>query len=928
MALELNAEQKAVVNFDEGVLQVVAGPGTGKTEALVSRVVELLKKRNPADSIMIVTFTRKAAEEFEVRLLEKAQEEGVDPLGVYCGTLHSLCFQIMEEFGYEEVLKRKLIEDFGRRVLLYDLFKGRFDDFPNFFSRSFGGYWEEIRKKKGEERDRRLFGKIETLIERISLYSPDLEKMEASEDPAVREAAEIYRIYENFLEEKGFIDFNGVEKLFLNFLNSDSGEEFLSKVDHLLVDEYQDTNPLDEAIYFKIASRCRSFVVVGDEDQALFSFRGATVKSFIKFEERVKRKLKKPVKKVFLMRNYRSVPDIVDFLNYYINEFSELQPERVKGKVELAHFGPEGKGVRVEYLRKENREELAKKVAEIIEYLKKRGLITKFSDAVLLVPSAREEESSFVIKLKGELEKRGIKVYNPRSRNFGRKGKVKKLLDLLGFVLTGDESKLPDLNGAEKEEIERIRDDYIAGKTGLLEAYYRIASLLGYLESKDPEVLFDVSHLSVFISQLEEVYGRKELPEKFSFVFVPFVEGIDDPEIPPDFLPEDHFPVMTIHQAKGLEFPVVFVAVDWLKEEETEKVNELIRPFVDDEVRELLPPPVDINTVKRKLYVAYSRAQQLLIILDGREKVKRGEYSSIYPGGDKRKRKAYRKEEGNLKLSELEFKDFKGRSLKGKPRLYSFTGDVVSFLLCPRLYGFRKFYGFASSSAVQEWFGTAIHRTLRQVYVFFKKNGRVPSDDEIEKLFRIVRSSLEAAGVPEPEDGRVERALSIVKRFVEVKGEEFYSRVVGAELPVSVKKEGFYLKGVIDALLKGNSGLEIWDFKSMKNPKREGRGELLEVYRKQLRFYGMMLSQKGKKVEKLSLCFLNEYLEKEPEAEEFFEPEEEKGFWNWVKQVLEEIEECKRKNSWNPPENPDVKTCKACDFKFCCPKGRAIIQAT
>ncbi len=919
--MKLNPEQKEIVEFEEGVLQVVAGPGTGKTEALVSRVVELLKKGTLPESIMIVTFTRKAAEEFEVRLLEKAQEKGVDPLGVYCGTLHSLCFQVMEEFGYEEIQKRRLLEDFGRRVLLYDLFKGRFPEFPNFFSFFFGDSWKEKEEKQ-------LFGKVETLIERISLYSPDLEKMAGSGNPAVREAAEIYRIYKGFLKRNSFIDFNGVEKLFLEFLDTEMGNRFLSQVNHLLVDEYQDTNPLDESVYFKIASRCKSFVVVGDEDQSLFSFRGATVKSFIKFEDRVKRKLGRPVEKVFLTKNYRSVKDIVDFLNYYINGFSELKPERVRGKRKLVHRGPKGDGVRVEYLRKKDRKELAEKVADIVLFLKDGRLISKISDAVLLVPSAREEESSFVLNLKKELERRGIKVYNPRSRSFGRKKRSRRLLRLLDFVLRGDESKLFDLRDDEKEEVKRIKRDYDDGDTNLLEAYYRVASLLGYLDSEDPEVLFDVSHLSGFISQLEDVYERGELPEKFSSVFVPFVESIDDPEIPPEFLPEDHFPVMTIHQAKGLEFPVVFVAVDWLKEEEIEKINELIRPYVDDEVAELLPPPVDINTIKRKLYVAYSRAQQLLIILDGRRDVKKGEYSSIYPEGDERKRKAYRGDSEKLKLRELKFEDFTGRSLKGKPRLYSFTGDVVSFLLCPRLYGFMKFYNFASSSAVQEWFGTAIHRTLRQVYIFFKKNGRVPTEDEIEELFRIVCSSLEVAGVPRPEEERVKRALSIVKRFVEVKGEEFYRRVERAELPVSVKKEGFYLKGVIDVLLRGEDGLEIWDFKSMKNPKREGRERLLETYQKQLKFYGMMLSQKGKRVSRLVLCFLNEYLEKDPEPLEFFDPEQEEGFWEEVKGVLKKIEECKSKNSWPFPEDPDVKTCKACDFRFCCPKGRDIIQAT
>lgn len=916
--MELNREQRAVVEFDQGVLQVVAGPGTGKTEALVSRVVELLKKGAPPESIMMVTFTKKAAEEFEVRLLEKSQDKGVDPLGVYCGTLHSLCFQVMEEFGYEELLKKKLIEDFGKRVLLYDLFRNEFSKFPNFFSCFFGSDWES-------KEERQLFGKVETLIERVSLYSPDLERMKSSKNLAVREAAEIYEIYRKFLEDNSFIDFNGVEKLFLKFLNSELGEEFLKKIDHLLVDEYQDTNPLDESIYFKIASRCKSFVVVGDEDQSLFSFRGATVKSFINFESRVNKKLKKPVKKVFLTKNYRSVKDIVDFLNFYISEFPEL--ERVDGKKGLVHCGPRGEGARVGYLRKNSRDELVKKVAKIIFLLMKKKVISKVSDAVLLVPSAREEESSFVRKLKDKLEKEGIKVYNPRSRSFGRKKRARRLLRVLDYVLNGNEKFLFGLNDGERKVLRKIKSDFDSGSTNLLETYYRVASLLGYLDSEEPEVLFDISHLSVFISQLQEVYGREELPDKFFSVFVPFVETIDDPEIPPEFLPEDHFPVMTIHQAKGLEFPVVFVAVDWLKEEEVEKVNDLIRPFVDPEIEELLLPSVDFNTVKRKLYVAYSRAQQLLIIIDGREKV-RDEYSSIYPGGDPEKRGKFRKGGGSIKVEKLSFEDFTERSLKGKPRLYSFTGDVVSFLLCPRLYGYRKFFGFASSSAVQEWFGTAIHRTLRQVYAFFKKNKRVPNEGEVEEIFRVVRSSLKAAGVLEPEEERVERALSIVKRFVKVKGGEFYSRVVGAELPVSVKKEGFYLKGVIDALLKDEGGVEIWDFKSMKNPMREERGELLETYEKQLKFYSMMLSKKGMRVKRLVLCFLNEYLEEYPKAEEVFFPKRDEDFWRWVKGVLKEIEKCKETNHWPPAENPDRKTCLVCDFRFCCPKGRDIIQAT
>lgn len=911
--MPLNREQLEIVRFEGGVLQVIAGPGTGKTEALVSRVVNLLRENIPPSSIMVVTFTRKAAEEFLSRLLSSCRKENVDPVGVYCGTLHSLCFSILEEFGYGEISKRKLVEEFGRDVLMFDLFKNvGFEKFSNLFSFIFGDRWEE-------KSERQLFGALKGLIDRISLYSVDLERL-SSQGRVGLEAAEAYRIYSEFMESRSFIDFNGIEKLFLEFLSSNQGREFLSKISHLLVDEYQDTNPLDEEIYFKIAENCESFVVVGDEDQALYGFRGATVNSFILFEERVRRKLKKRFKKVFLKRNYRSNPDIVDFLNYYINSFTELRRVDRKPKLKCevnTDFKERSVGFFIRR-RGENLEDFVSRFVNLLEKLVEYEIVGNPSDCVLLVPSAREREGSFVEKLKAILERKGIKVYNPRSRNFGRKEGVKRVIDYLEFIV-GSTDQLRGVDSL-KEEIEKLRKEFEEGNLGLLDSYYVLLSLLDVPNSENPEELFDYSHLSQFISQFESVYSRDEIPEKFSSVFIPFLESTDEPEVPPDYLPEDHLPVMTIHQAKGLEFPVVFLAVDYLREDDREATLDIVREAVPEEVRELLPPTPDFETVKRKLYVAYSRAKNLLIIVDGRERRNRSDdESSLYPDGNLKSIRSYSKGSSER----LDLKKFKNRRFSKekflRPKVYSFTGDIVSFQICPKQYALKKFFGFSPTNSVQEWFGTAIHRTLRQVYIFFRDKGRIPKGAEIEELFKSVCDYLELEGIRPKDRSRERTALNIVKAFVEREGEEFYRSLRGVEYKVSVERDGYLIQGTIDALVEGEDGLEIWDFKSMRNLERTGRQKHLELYKKQLLFYSILLSREKGRVSKLVLYFLNELLESSPREKMVFLPESTEEFWEEIKGVIEKIEECRSKKHWPYASSVDENTCKVCDFRYSCP---------
>ncbi|RUM87461.1 MAG: hypothetical protein DSZ25_03480 [Thermovibrio sp.] len=573
--------------------------------------------------------------------------------------------------------------------------------------------------------------------------------------------------------------------------------------------------------------------------------------------------------------------------------------------------GTSEKGVGFLYRKKrEGMREFAERVSLKIEELLKLNVVQKISDCVLLVPSARERDGSFVKELKEVLEKRGFKVYNPRSKNFGKKERIRKVLNYLLYVVEGglSASEVP-------EELLQIREEFKERKIGLLDAYYRIISHLGVINSKSPEELFDFSHLSQFLSQFEKVYSFDEIPEKFSSVFIPFLNSTDEPEIPPEYLPDNYLPVMTIHQSKGLEFPVVFLAVDNLWESDKDEVLELLRDFVPDSVRELLPPVEDVESIKRKLFVAYSRARDILVIVDGRKENREASpNSSLYLEGEWEKMKVFLKGKG------AKVKDFMGSSFSKKsfmrPNVYSFTGDIVSFQICPKLYAMRKFFGFSPTSSVQEWFGTAIHRTLRFIYIFYREKGRVPSREEISEIFERVCNYLKLDGIEPPDEERRKTALEVVRRFVEREGKEFYPRLKGVEQRVSIEKDGFFIQGIMDAVLKTDGGLEIWDFKSMRHPKRKGRDRILELYKKQLMFYKLLM---GSSVKRLVLYFLNELLERDPREREVFYPEGEEEFWSEIRKVIERIEECRRNREWPYSESPDENTCRVCDFRYSCP---------
>lgn len=719
----LNKGQREAISFPPSPLKVVAGPGSGKTEVLVLRALYFMAVKGfPPKSIFLVSFTRKAAQELLTRIVSYAGKLRelfpnlkLEPYELYCGTLHSLCARVMDEFHYEKYAGYGLVDDFERELFIYREFRKEVESGK-------GAFFEHFRGDREQTPLERLH-LLSFLFDFLTQNLISLQKLLNHPFPAVAQAGELYKKYLTLVRENRFLDHALLERMFLKFLKSSQGELFLKGdgTDYfpglraVLVDEYQDTNPLDEKIYFTLASQSKNLTVVGDDYQSLYRFRGAVVECFIDFERRCKRELKVEPKRVELFENYRSDKSIVAYLNYFMKKHSSHGELRSyweslsTSKKLLWHSGidsyREVKGAIFEV--RGSKRELAHFTFKLLKTLKEKGVIEDYSDAVLLLPTTRERnfkgEKTLAAFVRELFEGEGIGIYNPRSKAFKEREEVVRsvgaLLEVVPRPLGLNRELLSQVEGWEsglkEEELSAVKGGLSRGELSLLEAFYRIVPLLGYEGEVEKfnlarlsQLLFSVESLarkeverwSSLEEDLKELSKRLKVeleePEglegeerekwlkltavrllsyqEFYNSFLPLlVEGdVDQEELPQ--IPPGHFPLMTIHQSKGLEFPIVLVGeVGSLSSDyKLSKFEELFESFLPYGVKNSWAKAA-VEAVKR-FFVAYSRAIYALIILaedslkhDGKRPWKSAAFPGFDHGGNKKFLRAFkRKVEG------------------------------------------------------------------------------------------------------------------------------------------------------------------------------------------------------------------------------------------------------------------------------------------
>lgn len=301
----LNPAQRAAVEYGDGPLLVFAGAGSGKTRALTHRIANLITNRNQdPKSIMAVTFTNKAAKEMKERI---SHLSGAGTLGqMWVGTFHSICARILRESGSKMGLNSNFV--------IYD------DDDQIYVVRE---CLEQLGLDERENNPRQIISKISNAKEQLVPPRDYTKVFTTSYD---RVTATVYPLYQDKLQANNALDFDDLIMYTVLLFErcSEIKEHYQSRFKHVLVDEYQDINTSQFQFVKMVADKYRNICCVGDDDQSIYSWRGADVGIILSFQKHYP-----DAKIIKLEQNYRSTRNIIDAAYYIISKNERRAPKQL-----------------------------------------------------------------------------------------------------------------------------------------------------------------------------------------------------------------------------------------------------------------------------------------------------------------------------------------------------------------------------------------------------------------------------------------------------------------------------------------------------------------------------------------------------------------------------------------------------------------------
>ena len=653
----LNEKQREAVYTTKGPLLVLAGAGTGKTTLLVNRIAYILKYGNaylsetapfgiteeniaemenaknlsPEDldmylesfaekdepiapwNILSITFTNKAANEMKTRLA-KVLGDGANDL--WCGTFHSMCLRILrthaDKLGYT------------KSFTIYDM-----DDVKKIVS--------ECMKQMGVDEKvlpiRAIMNKIS--MAKNSLMTPRDFDAEVGSDFKLQQISSVYTLYQSKLSESMAVDFDDIimKTVFLLRENNDIREYYQRKFKYVLVDEFQDTNHAQFELAMLLSGGSGNLMVVGDDDQSIYKFRGATIENILHFDEKVT-----GAKIIKLEENYRSTENILNAANSVIrHNFGR------RGKELWSHKG-DGEKVFVKQFETQNDEArfIVNKIMELMIREKR-----KYGDFAVLYRTNAQSNA-----LENVLMRSGVPYRVVGGHKFYERKEIKDILAYLCVVNNpSDNLRLERIINEPKRKIgeatmasvRRIAEDRGIAMFDIMESANRyptiskaytkfilFVSLIRRLQKmSESEKLSDVVRATIELSgymdmlRTAEENGegseRRENVEEFVSSAVEYEERTENATLQ-GFLEEislvtdiDNYDntaeavvLMTIHSSKGLEFPVVFLP----------GMEEGIFPGQQSAFS-----PDELEEERRLAYVALTRAEQRVFALCAKERL-------------------------------------------------------------------------------------------------------------------------------------------------------------------------------------------------------------------------------------------------------------------------------------------------------------------
>ena len=601
----LNKEQyDAVVNTD-GPCLVIAGAGSGKTKVLTHKIAYLIDEKHVAPwNILAITFTNKAANEMKQRVENLVGSIAND---MWIGTFHAVCVKILRRFidrlGYETSFV--IFDTTDQKSLVKKIVKEMNLDDKMFSDR---GVLTEISKAKNE------------------MLEPDRFAVRAGNDFRLSKIAEIYKKYQQRLKENNAVDFDDIINFTIKILenNADVLDYYTEKFKYVLVDEYQDTNKAQFTLVTMLASKYGNITVVGDNDQGIYSFRGADISNILNFERDFP-----GTKIVKLEQNYRCTQSILNAANEVIHNNET--------KYEKSLWTKNEEGDLPKVFRGDDAYDEANYVVTQIEHLKLSEKY-QYQDFVVLYRTNAQSRAFEDI-----LSREQIPYKVVGGLKFWERKEIKDMISYLRLIQnTNDNLSLARVinepkRGIGKTSIDNIEQLSVSNGISMFEIISRPQDFgLARLQGKTAEFVATIQELhnlkdTMKISELltktaqltgynaalemektEEAESRLENLDELLTIAIEFEEQNADNSLS-DFLEgitlssdvdemeddDNSVTLMTLHSAKGLEFPVVFLV----------GMEENLFPSYRSSSE-----PVELEEERRLCYVGITRAKERLFL--------------------------------------------------------------------------------------------------------------------------------------------------------------------------------------------------------------------------------------------------------------------------------------------------------------------------
>lgn len=600
----LNDKQKEAVLATDGPCLVIAGAGSGKTKVLTHKIAYDIESGIKPWNILAITFTNKAANEMKERIEKLIGDAAKD---LWMGTFHSICVRILRRYidriGYKTDFV--IFDTSDQKTLIKECLKTLKVDDKIFTDR---GVLSEISNGKNEMLEPKAYG---------VKYAGDFRK---------KTIGEIYELYQRRLRENNAIDFDDIINFTIKILseNPDALDYYTEKFKYILVDEYQDTNKAQFTLVSLLASKYGNLTVVGDSDQGIYSFRGADISNILNFERDF------PGTRIIkLEQNYRCTGNILKAANAVIkhneNKYDKkLWTENEEGHLPCIYCG-------------EDEYDEGRYIVEQINHLKTEEYYKNSDFTILYRMNAQSRAIEDILMREGIPYKviGGLKFYERKEikdiiaylrliHNSADNLSLKRIINEpkrgIGKTSIEQIQEISDKTGNSMYEIIRNAQEY--GLTRVFSNSRDFIEQIEYLKSKKDELkisdlIKETLNKTGYTKALEnensvEAETRIENLEEFLTVAIEFEEESADNTLA-EFLEnitlssdidgmedqDNSITLMTLHSAKGLEFPVVFLV----------GMEEGIFPGYKS-----IGEPQALEEERRLFYVGITRAKQYLYL--------------------------------------------------------------------------------------------------------------------------------------------------------------------------------------------------------------------------------------------------------------------------------------------------------------------------